>query len=103
MCKSELLHAYTAGKSFISGSRSVSSHKGITNQQQVIFDNVPDECGSNTVFNRAICVEKEAVMKYSFPYLTIQEYFAANHMSQQLAEEQVRMFQHHQNNIRNVL
>ena len=76
------------------------AYKGITNQQQVIFDNLPDYFDSLGLMQCApvLYVDREAVMMYNFPHLTIQEYFAAYHMSQQSTEEQVRMFKHHQNN-----
>ena len=66
----------------------------------MIFDNLPDDFDSLGLMQCVpeLYVDVGAVMSYNFLHLTIQEYFAAYHMSQQSTEEQVKMFKHHQGN-----
>ena len=75
------------------------AYEGITNQQQVIFDNLPDDFDSLGLMQCVpdLYVDVGAVMSYNFLHLTIQEYFAAYHMSQQSTEEQVKMLKLYQN------
>ena len=75
------------------------AYEGITNQQQVIFDNLPDDFDSLGLMQciPELYVDVGAVMSYNFLHLTIQEYFAAYHMSQQSTEEQVKMLKLYQN------
>ena len=65
------------------------AYEGI-NQQQVIFDNLPDDFDSLGLMQCVpeLYVDVGAVMSYNFLHLTIPEYFAAYHMSQQSTEEQ---------------
>ena len=76
------------------------AYDGITNQQQVIFDNLPDDFDSLGLMQCVpeLYVDEGTVMSYNFLHLTIQEYFAAYHMSQQSTEEQMQMFKHYQGN-----
>ena len=75
------------------------AYEGITNQQQVIFDNLSDDFDSLGLMQCVpeLYVDVGAVMSYNFLHLTIQEYFAAYHMSQQSTEEQVKMLKLYQN------
>ena len=75
------------------------AYEGITNQQQVIFDNLPDDFDSLGLMQCVpeLYVDEGTLMSYNFLHLTIQEYFAAYHMSQQSTEEQVKMLKLCQN------
>ena len=76
------------------------AYEGITNKQQVIFDSLPDEFDSLGLMQCVpeLYVDEGTVMSYNFLHLTIQEYFAAYHMSQQSTKEQKRMLKLYQNN-----
>ena len=70
------------------------AHKGIINKQQVIFSDLPE--GFETL-GLMQCVPElyageDAMVSYNFLHLTVQEYLAAFHLSQQPVEEQIELY-----------
>ena len=73
--------------------------RGITNNQQVVFDESDLPAGFDTLSILQcvpeLYIDEGTVLSYNFLHLTIQEYFAAYHMSLQPTETQVKMFHDH--------
>ena len=69
------------------------AYEGITNDQQVIFTDLPDDFNSLDLMQCVpeLYVDEGAVPSYNFLHLTIQEFLAAYHVSQQSAEQQVKI------------
>ena len=61
----------------------------------MIFNDLPDDFDSLGLMQCVpeFYVDEGAVMSYNFLHLTIQEYFAAYHMSLQTTEKQVKISQ----------
>ena len=74
------------------------AYEGITNRQQVIFTDLPDDFNSLDLMQYVpeLYVDKGAVPSYNFLHLTIQEFLAAYHVSLQSAQEKVEFFRNHQ-------
>ena len=74
------------------------AYEGITNHQQVIFTDLPDDFNSLDLMQCVpeLYVDKGAVPSYNFLDLTIQEFLAAYHVSLQSAQEKVEFFRNHQ-------
>ena len=71
------------------------AYKGILHGQQVIFSDLPEEFETLGLMQCApeLYVGEGATVSYNFLHLTVQEYLAAFHLSQQRVEEQVWHFQ----------
>ena len=73
--------------------------RGITNNHQVVFDESDLPAGFDTLSILQcvpeLYIDEGTVLSYNFLHLTIQEYFAAYHMSLQPTETQVKMFHDH--------
>ena len=74
------------------------AYEGITNHQQVIFTDLPDDFDSLDLMQCVpeLYVDEGAVLSYNFLHLTIQEFLAAYHVSLQSAQEKVEFFRNHQ-------
>ena len=70
------------------------AYKGISNNQQVIFGDLPDDLDSLGLMQCVpeLYVDEGAALSYNFLHLTIQEFLAAFHLSQQSAEKQMEIF-----------
>ena len=70
------------------------AYEGITNHQQVIFTDLPDDFNSLDLMQCVpeLYVDEGAVPSYNFLHLTIQEFLAAYHVSLQSTERQVKIF-----------
>ena len=69
------------------------AYEGITNDQQVIFTDLPDDFNSLDLMQCVpeLYVDKGVEPSYNFLHLTIQEFLAAYHVSLQSAEQQVKI------------
>ena len=69
------------------------AYEGITNHQQVIFTDLPDDFNSLDLMQCVpeLYVDEGAVLSYNFLHLTIQEFLAAYHVSLQSTERQVKI------------
>ena len=82
---------------------------GITNKQQVVFDenDLPEDFDHLGLMQciPEIFYDEGVVSSYSFLHLTIQEYFAAYHISLKTTEQQLEIFQsyHHTTSMKMVL
>ena len=74
------------------------AYKGITNHQQVIFTDLPNDFNSLDLMQCVpeLYVDKGAVPSYNFLHLTIQEFLAAYHVSLQSAQKKIEFFRNHQ-------
>ena len=74
------------------------AYEGISNNQQVIFSDLPDDFDSLGLMQGVteLYVDEGAVKSYNFLHLTIQEFLAAFHLSQQSTEKQMEIFKLHQ-------
>ena len=74
------------------------AYEGISNNQEVIFSDLPDDFDSLGLMQGVteLYVDEGAVKSYNFPHLTIQEFLAAFHLSQQPIEKQMEIFKLHQ-------
>ena len=74
------------------------AYEGITNHQQVIFTDLPDDFNSLDLMQCVpeLYVDEGAVLSYNFLHLTIQEFLAAYHVSLQSAQEKIEFFRNHQ-------
>ena len=70
------------------------AYNGINNEQQVIFSDLPDNFETLGLLQCApeLYVDEGAVVSYNFLHLTIQEFLAAFHLSQQSVECQIVEF-----------
>ena len=68
--------------------------KGILHDQQVIFSDLPEEFETLGLMQCApeLYADEGTVVSYNFLHLTVQEYLAAFHLSQQPVEEQIEQF-----------
>ena len=68
--------------------------EGILHGQQVIFSDLPDDFETLGLMQCApeLYVDEGAVVSYNFLHLTVQEYLAAFHLSQQPVEKQIEYF-----------
>ena len=76
------------------------AYDGIFNEQQVIFSDLPENFETLGLMQCAseLYVDEGAAVSYNFLHLTIQEYLAAFHLSQQPVEKQIKHFQTKHNN-----
>ena len=67
------------------------AYEGIVNDQQVIFTSLPEDFETLGLMQCApeLYVEEETGVSYNFLHLTVQEYLAAFHLSQQPVEKQI--------------
>ena len=70
------------------------AYKGIINKQQVIFSDLSEDFETLGLMQ---CVPElyageDAMVSYNFLHLTVQEYLAAFHLSQQPVEEQIELY-----------
>ena len=70
------------------------AYEGILHDQQVIFSNLPEDFETLGLMQCApeLCVDEGAAVSYNFLHLTVQEYLAAFHLSQQPVEQQIDYF-----------
>ena len=70
---------------------------GIVRRQQVIFSDLPEdfETLGLTHCSPELYIDEGATVSYNFLHLTVQEYLAAFHLSQQPVENQITCFQQH--------
>ena len=75
------------------------AYEGISNKQQVIFSDLPDDFDSLGLMQGVpeLYVDEGTALSYNFLHLTIQEFLAAFHLSKQSTEQQVEMFRLYQN------
>ena len=74
------------------------AYEGITNHQQVIFTDLPDDFNSLDLMQCVpeLYVDEGAVPSYNFLHLTMQEFLAAYYVSLQSPQEKVEFFRKHQ-------
>ena len=70
------------------------AYEGILNDQQVIFSDLPDEFETLGLMQCApeLYVDEGVAVSYNFLHLTVQEYMAAFHLSQQPVKKQIEHF-----------
>ena len=70
------------------------AHKGILDKQQMIFFDLPEDFETLGLVQCApeLYADEGAAVSYNFLHLTVQEYLAAFHLSQQPVEEQIKHF-----------
>ena len=70
------------------------AYEGISHRQQVIFTNLPEDFETLGLMHCTpeLYVDEGAVVSYNFLHLTVQEYLAAFHLSQQPVEKQIEHF-----------
>ena len=75
------------------------AYEGILHQQQVIFSDLPEDFETLGLMHcyPELYVDEGAAVSYNFLHLTLQEYLAAFHLSQQPVEEQIRKYQEMKN------
>ena len=71
------------------------AYEGILHRQQVIFSDLPVDFETLGLMHCSpeLCVDEGVALSYNFLHLTLQEYLAAFHLSQQPVEEQIRKYQ----------
>ena len=71
------------------------AYEGILHDQQVIFSDLPEDFETLGLMQCApeLYVGEGATVSYNFLHLTVQEYLAAFHLSQQPVEKQIEHFQ----------
>ena len=74
------------------------AYEGIRNGQQVIFSNLQEDFETLGLMQCApeLYIDEGAVVSYNFLHLTVQEYLAAFHLSQQPVEEQIEHYRKYQ-------
>ena len=81
------------------------AYEGIMRGQQVIFSDLPsdfDGLGLMQTMNE-LYVDEGATVSFSFFHLTLQEFMAAFHLSEQPVERQIKLFQEYGSKVRNRL
>ena len=70
------------------------AYKGILHKQQVIFSDLPEDFETLGLMQCApeLYVGERTAVSYNFLHLTVQEYLAAFHLSQQPVEKQIERF-----------
>ena len=70
------------------------AHKGIVDKQQMVFFDLPEDFETLGLVQCApeLYADEGAAVSYNFLHLTVQEYLAAFHLSQQPVEEQIKHF-----------
>ena len=73
------------------------AYEGISHRQQVIFTNLPEDFETLGLMHCTpeLYADEGAVVSYNFLHLTVQEYLAAFHLSQQPVEKQIEHFSEH--------
>ena len=73
------------------------AYEGISNNQQVIFSDLPDDFDSLGLMQCVpeLYVDEGAALSYNFLHLTVQEFLAAFHLSQQSTEKQIEIIKLH--------
>ena len=76
------------------------AYEGILQDQQVIFSDLPSDFNSLGLMQCVpeLYVDEVASESFNFLHLTLQEYLAALHLSEQPAEEQIKLFKKYQLN-----
>ena len=71
------------------------AYEGILHRQQVIFSDLPEDFETLGLMHCSpeLYVDEGAAVSYNFLHLTVQEYLAAYHLSQQPVEEQISKYQ----------
>ena len=71
------------------------AYEGIVQETQVVFSDLPDDFETLGLMNcvSELYVDEGVAVSYNFLHLTVQEYLAAFHLSQQPVEEQIEHFQ----------
>ena len=71
------------------------AYEGILHNQQVIFSDLPEDFETLGLMQCApeLYADEGAAVSYNFLHLTVQEYLAAFHLSQQPVEKQIKHFQ----------
>ena len=74
------------------------AYEGILHGQQVIFSDLPEDFETLGLMQSAseMYVDEGAAVSYNFLHLTLQEYLAAFHLSQQPIKEQIRHYEGYQ-------
>ena len=77
------------------------AYKGVMNEQQVIFTDLPDNFDHLGLMQCVpeLYVDEGAAVSYNFLHLTMQEFFAAYHISLQPIEKQIELFQLHHSTV----
>ena len=100
MCK--LAYSGTVGNTTSSRARARASflpfYLHATNQVQLIFRSLPSEFDDLGLMDSVteLYVTRGAVSSHNFLHLTFQEFFAAVHISNMSSEEQVKLFERHE-------
>ena len=70
------------------------AYEGILHDQQVIFSDLPEDFETLGLMQCApeLYADEEAAVSYNFLHLTVQEYLAAFHLSQQPVEKQIEHY-----------
>ena len=78
------------------------AYEGILHDQQVIFSDLPEDFETLGLMHcaPALYVDEGAVVSYNFLHLTVQEYLAAFHLSQQPVEKQIKHFREYKEDIK---
>ena len=73
------------------------AYEGIFHDQQVIFSDLPEDFETLGLMQCApeLYADEGAAVSYNFLHLTVQEYLAAFHLSQQPVEKQIEHFRKH--------
>ena len=76
------------------------AYEGILHDQQVIFSDLPEDFETLGLMQCVpeLYVDEGAAVSYNFLHLTVQEYLAAFHLSQQPAEKQIEHFRSYKEN-----
>ena len=79
------------------------AYEGILQDQQVIFSNLPSDFSSLGLMQCVpeLYVDEVAAESFNFLHLTLQEYMAALHLSEQPVEKQIGLFQKYVQSLRN--
>ena len=74
------------------------AYEGIPHDQQVIFSDIPEDFETLGLMQRVqeLYVDEGAAVSYNFLHLTVQEYLAAFHLSQQPVEKQIEHLKEYQ-------
>ena len=75
------------------------AYEGILHDQQVIFSDLPEDFETLGLMQcvQELYADEGAAVSYNFLHLTVQEYLAAFHLSQQPVEKQFEHFREHNN------
>ena len=79
------------------------AYEGILHDQQVIFSDLPDDFETLGLMQCVpeLYIDEGAAVSYNFLHLTVQEYLAAFHLSQQPVEKQIEHFREYKSHTYN--